>query len=66
MDRCLLGFSECSDERNCPVHEFWSVKKEIIRESMKQITLDQVAVFEGKPGGRIKVLRRFKKTLMTK
>jgi Rrf2 family iron-sulfur cluster assembly transcriptional regulator len=63
MDRCLLGLAGCSDERNCPVHEFWSVKKEIIRESMKQITLDQVAVFESKPGGRLKSIEEIQKDL---
>jgi len=50
MHRCLLGFAQCGDERNCPVHEFWKGEKENIKESMKQVTLDQVAEFEGKPG----------------
>ena len=61
MDRCLLGLVGFSDERNCPVHEFWSVKKNIIKESMKQVTLDQVAEFEGKPGGRLKSIEEIQK-----
>jgi len=60
MDRCLLGFSECSDEKSCPVHEFWKEEKENIKARMKQITLDQVAEFEGKEGGRLKSITDIK------
>ena len=38
MDRCLLGLAGCGDERNCPVHEFWSAQKEKIIKSMKVFT----------------------------
>ena len=54
MHRCLLGLAECSDERSCPVHEFWKGEKENIIAKMKEITLDQVAEFEDKSGGRLK------------
>ena len=54
MNRCLLGFVQCSDEKSCPVHEYWKEEKENINARMKQVTLDQVAEFEGKPGGRLK------------
>ena len=63
MDFCLLGFGGCSDERNCPVHEKWSVEKERIRKLMRQVTLDQVAVFESKPGGRLKSIEEIQKDL---
>jgi len=63
MDRCLLGFAGCGDEMNCPVHEKWSVEKKRIRKLMKQFTLDQVAEFEGKPGGRLKSIEEIQKDI---
>jgi Rrf2 family protein len=56
MERCLLGLAECGDERNCPVHDFWSIEKENVKAKMKQVTLDQAAAFESKPGGRLKIV----------
>ncbi|MDQ8181574.1 Rrf2 family transcriptional regulator [Pelagicoccus sp. SDUM812005] len=46
LDRCLLGMATCSDERSCPVHEFWSVERERIREHLKQTTLADVIAHE--------------------
>jgi len=60
FDRCLLGLAECSDERSCPVHEFWKGEKENVKDRMKQVTLDQVAEFEDKPGGRLKSITDIK------
>ena len=66
MDRCLLGFGGCSDERKCPVHEKWSVEKKRIKKLLKQCTLEQVAEYEGKSGGRLKSIEEILKTSMTK
>jgi len=60
IDRCLLGLAECGNERNCPVHEFWKGEKENVKARMKQVTLDQVAEFEDKPGGRLKSIADIK------
>ena len=63
MHCCLLGLAECSDERSCPVHEFWKGEIENIKDRMKQTTLDQVAEFEGKEGGRLKSIEEIQKYL---
>lgn len=44
--RCLLGLAECSDERACPMHEFWRAHREQIQEQLRNVTLSQVAAFE--------------------
>lgn len=43
---CLLGLSECSDERACPSHSFWKVQRDQIEKFLRSLTLDQVAEFE--------------------
>ncbi len=63
MDRCLLGLAECGDERSCPVHEFWKGEKENIKNKMKQVTLEQVAQFEGRQGGRLKIVEDIQKDI---
>ena len=52
--RCLLGMAPCGDDRNCPIHEFWREKKELVQEKLCQLTLDQVEEFESREGGRLK------------
>lgn len=44
--RCLLGLAECSDDRSCPTHAFWSVERERIADELQRISLDDVAAFE--------------------
>ena len=44
--RCMLGGVECSDERACPVHEFWKSTRLQIRERLATLTLADVAAFE--------------------
>ena len=63
MGRCLLGLAECGDERNCPVHDFWKEEKENVKNKMKQITLCQVAEFEGRQGGRLKSIEEIQKNV---
>lgn len=51
IGRCLLGLETCSDERACPVHEFWKAERARIRSQLEQITLHDVAVFESRRAG---------------
>lgn len=45
-DACLLGLSQCTDERACPSHEFWKEKRDQIEDFLRGLTLAQVAEFE--------------------
>ena len=54
QNRCLLGLAECADERGCPMHEFWTEEKEKIEQKLRDLSLAQVADFEGREQGRLK------------
>lgn len=41
--RCILGMSECSDERGCPVHRFWSEQLEREIKFLRETTLADIA-----------------------
>ena len=43
---CLLGLSQCSDERACPSHAFWKTQRKKIEEFLRSLTVAQVADFE--------------------
>ncbi len=43
---CLLGLTECRDERACPVHAFWKDERERIHAHLRATTLADVARFE--------------------
>jgi|CXWL01.1.fsa_nt_gi Rrf2 family protein len=45
-ERCLLGLSQCSDERACASHAFWKIQREQIEKFLRSLTLAQVAEFE--------------------
>ena len=45
-DRCLLGLMECSDERACPAHHYWTKTRAQIRERLASLTLADLAAFE--------------------
>lgn len=45
-EECLLGLTECTDERACPVHAFWKEERERIHAQLKGTTLADVARFE--------------------
>jgi len=51
QEGCLLGISECTDERSCPTREFWKVERERIRAELARLTLVKVSEFEA-AGGR--------------
>lgn len=44
--RCLLGLAACSDERACPMHEFWKSERASIRGLLARTSLQDVAQFE--------------------
>jgi len=46
LDRCLLGFDSCSDDRSCPTHAFWKVERERIRKVLLETTLKDVIEHE--------------------
>jgi Rrf2 family protein len=43
---CMLGTTECSDERSCPAHKFWIVQRERIHDYLRSMTIADVAAFE--------------------
>ena len=61
--RCMLGLAECSAERACATHEFWAAERKEIEAKLKQISLAEVAEFEGRERGRLKSLDEVKKIL---
>jgi Rrf2 family protein len=50
--RCLIGESECSDERACPAHEFWSPARERMLDFLRRTTLEEIAKFEARRARR--------------
>ena len=44
--RCMLGTAECSDDRACPCHRFWSPQRTKQIEFLKQMTVADIAAFE--------------------
>jgi Rrf2 family protein len=45
-ERCMLGIPHCSDERACPVHDFWKERRSEIVRHLESITLDDLTKFE--------------------
>ncbi|MEK6703654.1 MAG: Rrf2 family transcriptional regulator [Planctomycetota bacterium] len=46
LPRCMLGTAECSDERACPAHEFWTGMRGRYLDFLKRTTITDVAAFE--------------------
>lgn len=46
IGKCLLGLSECTDERGCPTHAFWKATRAEIERRLRRLTLVEVAKFE--------------------
>ncbi len=44
--RCMLGTAECSDERACPAHKFWTAQRVRGQEYLRTMTIADVAAFE--------------------
>ncbi len=46
QSRCMLGTAECSDERACPAHKFWTAQRARATEYLRTMTIADVAAFE--------------------
>jgi Rrf2 family transcriptional regulator, iron-sulfur cluster assembly transcription factor len=44
--RCMLGVSECSDERACPAHKFWAQHRDDTISFLAKTTIADIAAFE--------------------
>jgi Rrf2 family protein len=44
--RCMLGTAECSDERSCPAHKFWTAHRARSFEYLRHMHVADVAAFE--------------------
>lgn len=59
--RCMLGVAQCSDERACPAHKFWTEHREVTIDFLKTTTIADMAAFEtrrrskGKKGASTRV-----------
>lgn len=47
---CLLGLTTCSEERACPLHDFWKQERQRIAEQLELLHLGAVSAFEQKAG----------------
>lgn len=45
---CMLGTAECSDERACPAHKFWSSHRDKVMDFLKSTTVADIAAFESR------------------
>ena len=48
LPRCMLGTAECSDDRACPAHQFWSGIRNRYTDFLRNTTVGDVAAFEAK------------------
>lgn len=46
--RCMLSTAECSDERACPCHHFWTAHRAAFVTFLKKTTIADMASFETK------------------
>lgn len=44
--RCMLGNAECSDERACPCHKFWTAQRAKEIKFLQKTTVKDLAAFE--------------------
>lgn len=44
--RCMLGVAECSDQRACPAHRFWTEQRGTVIEFLKKTSIADIAAFE--------------------
>lgn len=45
-DRCMLGMTDCSEERACPAHDYWKKTRESMRARLTALTLADIVAFE--------------------
>jgi Rrf2 family protein len=46
-ERCMLGMAQCSDDRACPLHEFWKPRRKAIASRLASIHVADLARFSG-------------------
>lgn len=46
--RCMLGEAECSDERACPAHAFWTAHRSMTIAFLCRTTIADMALFEAR------------------
>lgn len=44
--RCMLGTAQCSDDRACPAHKFWTASRAKQWDFLRSTTLADIAAFE--------------------
>ncbi|MFA6046893.1 MAG: Rrf2 family transcriptional regulator [Phycisphaerales bacterium] len=45
---CMLGTAECSDDRACPAHKFWSATRAKVVDFLQATSVADIAAFETK------------------
>lgn len=45
---CLLGYTDCSDERCCPAHMFWTVHRAQLDTFLRTTSVADIAAFESR------------------
>lgn len=48
LDKCVLGFPECSSDNPCPKHESWGALRDQIKQTMLESTIGDMARNIGK------------------
>lgn len=48
QNRCMLGTAQCSDERACPAHEFWTLHRRKHLEFLEGMSVADIAHFENR------------------
>ncbi len=48
QSRCMLGTAECSDERACPAHHFWTTHRARQIDFLRNTSVADVAAFESR------------------
>jgi len=46
LSRCMLGTAQCSDDRACPAHRFWTAHRMKYVDYLKTKTVADIAAFE--------------------
>jgi Rrf2 family protein len=56
--RCLLGQAECSDERACPLHDFWVKQTTSYLDTLQRTSLGDLVRFDGKLRSTVRLPKR--------
>lgn len=56
--RCMLGVTECCDERACSCHQFWTTQRAQYHQFLRTTTIADVAAFETRRRWKRDVERR--------